>query len=213
VSSIEHQIQHYEVTARLWFKYLHQRNFYYFVFVLVASIATIFTHGQQNVHSVLAQVLAAHLRIPVDQITAALPFKVVYCFLAFCVVFALTMLCHRGERTQHLASYLGRLEKDIRSQDGMAAERIAFTYFHARDSFYLSIVSWVFLLLLVTPVVLLMFGGLISHLPLGFPDLRSWSGTLDWFRQTTFEFWIDAATLAIVGLLLFAYLTRGRRHG
>jgi hypothetical protein len=182
------------------------------LFILVASIAAIFTHGQQNVHSVLAEVLAKYLQVPVDQVTAALPFKVVYCFLAFCVVFALTMLCHRGERAQHLASYLARLEKDIRSQDGMAAERIAFTYFHNRDSFFLDIVSWIFLLLLVTPVVLLMFGGLISHLPPSFPDLLSLSGTLDWFRQSTFEFWIDAATLVIVGLLLFTYLTRGRRH-
>lgn len=209
MSSIERQIQHYEETARLWFQFLHQRNFYYFVFIVVASIAAIFTHGQQNVHNVLAQTMASYLHIPPEQVSAAFPFRVVYCFVSFCVVFALTMLSHRAERAQHLASYLRRLEHDIRQQDAMSADTIAFTYFDNRDSFYLKVVSWIFTLLLVIPVALLLLGGLLSHLPQGLP--QSWAGIREWLNQT-FEFWVDAGTFAAVVTLLFAYLTRGRRY-
>src|SRR5262249_3297639 len=154
------------------------------VFIVVASIAAMFTHSQQNVHTVLAQTLASYLKIPPEQISAAFPFRVVYCFVSFCVVFALTMLSHRAERAQHLASYLRRLEQDIRQQDAMSVDKIAFTYFDNRDSFYLSMVSWIFTLLLVIPVALLLGGGLLSHWPQALPDARSWVGMNEWFNQT-----------------------------
>ena len=208
MSNIEVQTRHYEEAIMLRNKLLSQRNLYYFVFILVASIAAVFTHSKELVHSVLAEILARWAGVSPELIKEALPFRVIYCFLSFCVIFALTMLCHRGEVTQRMLRYLQRLETDIRQKAEIPTNGIAFTLFQPFDSYYYTLVSGVFVILLLSPIAFLMVSGVYSHLPAELPSI---SGLATWANQH-FEFLVDVFTSVIVFLLLIAYLSRSLRY-
>src|SRR5262245_49300324 len=176
-SSIEIQARHYEEVVKLRNRVVSQRNLYYFIFILVASIAAVFTQSKDGVHNLLAQILASHGGVSVELIKEAVPFRVIYFFLAFCVVFALTMLCHRGEVAERMHEYVRKVEKEIREKADIPRDAIVFSLFQPVDSFRYALVTRSFLLLLLVPVGLLLAGSVYGHIPAGLPPISGGIGT------------------------------------
>lgn len=215
--ALEIRLRHYEETVKLYFKLWQQRNAYYFGFVLVASVAAIYTHRREGVENILAQYLSKIFDLNVEAIRTSLPFWVIYFFLSFCVIFVLALLCHRAEMLYKYRSYISRLESDIRGQAAIPISEAAFSIFRIPSQGYYGFFSWIFGLLLLVPVAFLVIGGFLSHFPAAAPrfvwdPLQLMVGVGGWLRQHA-EFCMDTIVIAMISVLLSGYFTRRLRHG
>ena len=199
---IKAKIGHYNETQKLLYTFWRQRNIAYLIFVAVASAAVVFTYGKENVPSILVQVLGAHYNMPADKIRSALPFRVMYCLISLCVIFSLTTLQHRAETVGRLVSYLRHLEIDVRKQLNLQTESTAFSFFRPNDNFFLSYLSFIYLMILLIPIGFLFANGIYGHWPSQAPEIwpirSSTPSDIQMWVDRNFEFCVDMTSLLVV---------------
>ena len=154
--------------------------------------------------------------MPADKIRSALPFRVIYSLISLCVIFSLTTLQHRAETVGRLVSYLRHLEIDVRKQLNLQTESTAFSFFRPNDNFFLSYLSFIYLMILLIPIGFLFANGIDGHWPSQAPEIwpirSSTPSDIQMWVDRNFEFCVDMTSLLVVSLLLAGYVSRGWRN-
>lgn len=174
---VDHYQRTYELTLQLW----SQRNRIFLILLAVVGVAAVLTYRPTDANPLLAAWLGRLLGIQdearIAKLQGSFPFALLHTGLLIVVFYLTVNLCHRALSVLRNYSYLGVLEREIRSILEMGEDSYAFTresdfYWHQRP-WILATVKWVYVVLLGAFLALFLWGRVRADHAAGFSGLAA----------------------------------------